>query len=194
VIHRGRGRQPRDRLFFSLSIGYLWYNLIGCAACIAFSLLLQAVLGRASSRRRRQGMSTSPIIAFGQQPCGFFPRRFLFRQDPDRARLREQMAGASVYFCHDSDHDPRETRTILRRRGSGDRRAQLRGGRASCSGSVSPLYAKRTAQGWHERTLSQLPNYVRARTARPVRERHRRRRWADFCSRWYPANGAARRG
>jgi Na+/proline symporter len=32
-------------MFLSLNIGYLWYNLIGCAACIAFSLLLHAVLG-----------------------------------------------------------------------------------------------------------------------------------------------------
>lgn len=32
-------------MFLSLNIGYLWYNLIGCAACIAFSLLLQTVLG-----------------------------------------------------------------------------------------------------------------------------------------------------
>ena len=32
-------------MFFSLNIGYLWYNLIGCAACIGFSLLLQTVLG-----------------------------------------------------------------------------------------------------------------------------------------------------
>jgi Na+/proline symporter len=32
-------------MFLSLNIGYLWYNLIGCAACIAFSMLLQAVLG-----------------------------------------------------------------------------------------------------------------------------------------------------
>ena len=32
-------------MFLSLNIGYLWYNLIGCAACIAFSLLLQSVLG-----------------------------------------------------------------------------------------------------------------------------------------------------
>ena len=31
-------------MYFSLNIGYLWYNLIGCAACIGFSLLLQAVL------------------------------------------------------------------------------------------------------------------------------------------------------
>jgi Na+/proline symporter len=31
-------------MYFSLNIGYLWYNLIGCAACIAFSVALQAVL------------------------------------------------------------------------------------------------------------------------------------------------------
>jgi SSS family transporter len=31
-------------MFLSLNIGYLWYNLIGCAACIAFSMLLQSVL------------------------------------------------------------------------------------------------------------------------------------------------------
>ena len=27
------------------AIGYLWFNLIGCVACVAFSLLLQAILG-----------------------------------------------------------------------------------------------------------------------------------------------------
>jgi len=31
-------------MYFSLDIGYLWYNLIGCAACIAFSVALQIVL------------------------------------------------------------------------------------------------------------------------------------------------------
>jgi Na+/proline symporter len=31
-------------MYFSLSIGYLWYNLIGCAACVAFSVTLQAFL------------------------------------------------------------------------------------------------------------------------------------------------------
>jgi solute:Na+ symporter, SSS family len=31
-------------MYLSLAIGYLWYNLIGCAACIAFSVALQAVL------------------------------------------------------------------------------------------------------------------------------------------------------
>jgi Na+/proline symporter len=32
-------------MFLSLNIGYLWYNLIGCAACIVFSVLLQTVVG-----------------------------------------------------------------------------------------------------------------------------------------------------
>jgi SSS family solute:Na+ symporter len=36
-------------MFLSLNIGYLWYNLIGCAACIAFSMLLQTVLGSRAS-------------------------------------------------------------------------------------------------------------------------------------------------
>lgn len=37
--------------YFTLSISYLWYNVIGCAACMLFSLILQAVLpGRATSK------------------------------------------------------------------------------------------------------------------------------------------------
>ncbi len=32
-------------LYFSLSISYLWYNFIGCAACVLFALLLQALRG-----------------------------------------------------------------------------------------------------------------------------------------------------
>jgi Na+/proline symporter len=33
-------------LFFRLTISYLWYPLIGCAACVIFSLILQATLGK----------------------------------------------------------------------------------------------------------------------------------------------------
>jgi solute:Na+ symporter, SSS family len=35
-------------LYFSQKIGYLWYNLIGCAACLLLSLLIQAALGSRS--------------------------------------------------------------------------------------------------------------------------------------------------
>jgi Na+/proline symporter len=35
-------------LYFTLTISYLWFPLIGCAACVLLSLILQAVLGRRS--------------------------------------------------------------------------------------------------------------------------------------------------
>jgi solute:Na+ symporter, SSS family len=37
-------------LYFSLSISYLWYNVIGCAACVLLSMLLQALLGPSTPR------------------------------------------------------------------------------------------------------------------------------------------------
>ncbi len=40
-------------MYFSLNIGYLWYNLIGCAACIVLSLALQAILPRRAGGRAR---------------------------------------------------------------------------------------------------------------------------------------------
>jgi solute:Na+ symporter, SSS family len=32
-------------LYFSLNISYLWYNFVGCAACMLLSLLIQAIVG-----------------------------------------------------------------------------------------------------------------------------------------------------
>jgi solute:Na+ symporter, SSS family len=37
-------------LYGYLSVSYLWFNLIGCAACVLFSLILQAALGFQSER------------------------------------------------------------------------------------------------------------------------------------------------
>ena len=61
-----------------------------------------------------------PIICFGQQPCGFFPKRFLFAKIVTARRLQKEIGGEIVFFCHDSDHDPRETRTTLRHRKTGE--------------------------------------------------------------------------
>jgi hypothetical protein len=105
-------------------------------------------------------MTGGPVIAFGQQPCGFFPRRFLVAKIRTARRLQAEIGGRIVYFCHDSDHDPRETRTILRHRAT-RQPAHLN---FTVAGKVqrkfSPLYAKRIAPEWHARTLGQLPNYV----------------------------------
>ena len=57
-------------------------------------------------------MRASPIICFGQQPCGFFPRRFLWAKVQTARRLQQEIGGEIVYFFHDSDHDPRETTNL----------------------------------------------------------------------------------
>ena len=133
-------------------------------------------------------MSDAPVIAFGQQPCGFFPVRFLVAKIRTARRLQTELGGRIVFFCHDSDHDPRETRTILRHRTSGHI-AHLNFAVASkLQRKFSPLYAKRIAPDWHARTLAQLPNYVdgrlsavfRATTAETV---------ADFCLAMYRRMG-----
>jgi solute:Na+ symporter, SSS family len=37
-------------LYATLQISYLWYNVIGCAACMAFSIILQAAIGFGKAR------------------------------------------------------------------------------------------------------------------------------------------------
>jgi SSS family solute:Na+ symporter len=39
-------------LYFSLSISYLWYNVIGAAACVLLSMILQPVIGRTEERAK----------------------------------------------------------------------------------------------------------------------------------------------
>ncbi|HZS17062.1 MAG TPA: hypothetical protein VFA51_03930 [Candidatus Udaeobacter sp.] len=101
-----------------------------------------------------------PIICFGQQPCGFFPKRFLFAKMATARRLQKEVGGEIVFFFHDSDHDPRETATILRDRHS-DREVSLNFQFENrIQKQFSPLYAKRVVSEWQEKTARQLPNYV----------------------------------
>jgi hypothetical protein len=133
-------------------------------------------------------MSVEPIIAFGQQPCGFFPRRFLVAKIRTARRLQAQMGGRLVFFYHDSDHDPRETRTILRHRATGEP-AQLNFAVATkLQRKFSPLYVKRIQPGWHGKTLHQLPNYVGGRLIDLFRNTCAET-VADFCLEMYRGMG-----
>jgi hypothetical protein len=105
-------------------------------------------------------MTQSPIICFGQQPCGFFPKRFLVAKIQTARRLQARLGGEIVFFFHDSDHDPRETKTLLRHRKSNepidlnftfDNKLQRK---------FSPLHLKRVRTDWLEKTALQLPAYV----------------------------------
>ncbi|HEU0207583.1 MAG TPA: hypothetical protein VFQ78_01260 [Candidatus Udaeobacter sp.] len=101
-----------------------------------------------------------PIICFGQQPCGFFPKRFLFAKISAARRLQKEIGGEIVFFFHDSDHDPRETITILRDQNSNQEQALNFHFENRIQKQFSPLFAKRVVPEWREKTARQLPNYV----------------------------------
>ena len=105
-------------------------------------------------------MSSAPVICFGQQPCGFFPRRFLFAKIQTSRRLQKEIGGEIVFFCHDSDHDPRETQTILRHRKTNEPATLNFAFANKIQRKFSPLHLKQIAAGWQEKTVLQLPNYV----------------------------------
>ena len=103
---------------------------------------------------------SAPIICFGQQPCGFFPKRFLFAKIVTARRLQREIGGEIVFFFHDSDHDPRETTTVLRERHTGHEQSFNFQFANKIQKQFSPLYAKRLVSDWQEKTARQLPNYV----------------------------------
>jgi hypothetical protein len=133
-------------------------------------------------------MSQAPVICFGQQPCGFFPKRFLVAKIRTARRLQKEIGGEIVFFCHDSDHDPRETRTTLRHRKTSEP-AQLNFEFANrLQRKFSPLYLKRIPTGWREKTLLQLPNYVGLRLIE-IFQTVTASNAADFCLEMYRAIG-----
>jgi hypothetical protein len=105
-------------------------------------------------------VSASPIICFGQQPCGFFPKRFLVAKIQTARRLQKEIGGEIVFFYHDSDHDPRETQTVLRHRQTNEPAILNFAFANKVQRKFSPLYLKRIAPGWQKKTELQLPNYV----------------------------------
>jgi hypothetical protein len=101
-----------------------------------------------------------PIICFGQQPCGFFPKRFLYSKIVTARRLQQEIGGEIVFFFHDSDHDPRETATLLRERHTGREETLNFQFVNKVQKQFSPLYAKRISPDWQAKMTRQLPNYV----------------------------------
>ncbi len=105
-------------------------------------------------------MSATPVICFGQQPCGFFPKRFLVAKFMTARRLQREIGGEIVFFCHDSDHDPRETQTVLRHRKTNEPAILNFTFANKIQRKFSPLYLKRIAPDWQKKTELQLPNYI----------------------------------
>jgi hypothetical protein len=133
-------------------------------------------------------MSSKPVICFGQQPCGFFLKRYLFAKIQTARRLQREIGGEIVFFCHDSDHDPRETRTILRHRKTNEA-AQLNFAFENrLQRKFSPQNLKRIPAGWQDKTLLQLPNYVERRLIK-IFKNISAATVADFCLEIYRGMG-----
>nr|MDQ2660188.1 S1 RNA-binding domain-containing protein [Verrucomicrobiota bacterium] len=105
---------------------------------------------------------SSPVICFGQQPCGFFPRRFLYAKFQTARRLQEEIGGEIVFFYHDSDHDPRETTTILHERHTGKLQRLNFTFANQIQKQFSPLYAKRVTPESKAKLVSQVSQCVPA--------------------------------
>jgi hypothetical protein len=131
---------------------------------------------------------TSPVICLGQQPCGFFPRRFLWAKFATARRLRDEIGGEIIFFCHDSDHDPRETQTILRHRRTGEPATLNFAFASKVQRKWTPLHLKRIPDGWQANTARQLGAYVDA-PAIDAFKAVRAANVADFCLAMYRAQG-----
>ncbi len=105
---------------------------------------------------------SAPIICFGQQPCGFFPRRFLQAKFVTARRLQQEIGGEIVFFYHDSDHDPRETQTTLHHHRTGEPATLNFSFVNRIQRKWSPLFAKQIPEGWPAQTARQLGAYVDA--------------------------------
>lgn len=125
-------------------------------------------------------MSGAPVIAFGQQPCGIFPRRFLYAKIVTARRLQSEIGGRIVFFYHDSDHDPRETQTGLRHHKTGELQWLNFVFENKLQRKYSPLYLKRIPPEWRQQTARQLPAYVSAAAVDAFR-RNPGTTVADFC-------------
>ena len=123
---------------------------------------------------------SDPIICFGQQPCGFFPRRFLYAKIVTARRLREELGGEIVFFLHDSDHDPRETQTVLTHRASGQRKPLNFAFADKVQRKWSPAFCKRVPADWQGNMARQLPAYVEAPAVAAFKE-SAGENVADFC-------------
>ena len=130
----------------------------------------------------------TPIICFGQQPCGFFPKRFLFAKIVTARRLQREIGGEIVFFFHDSDHDPRETTTVLRELRTGREQSFNFEVANKIQKQFSPLYAKQLQPDWRAKITRQLPNYVGTELVEKFQSITATNA-ADFCRDMYGAMG-----
>jgi hypothetical protein len=131
---------------------------------------------------------SAPVICFGQQPSGFFPKRFLVAKIQTARRLQKEIGGEIIFFYHDSDHDPRETKTTLRHRKTNEPAPLNFSFVNKVQRKFSPLHLKSIPPDWQSKTALQLPNYVE-RPLIDIFKKTSAANVADFCLETYRGMG-----
>lgn len=102
----------------------------------------------------------TPVIAFGHQPCGFIPRRFLYAKILSARELQSRIGGEVLFFYHDSDHDYRETIVQVADLQTGEESRINFEQENKLQKKYSPMYLKRIPPGWKEKMMRILPRFV----------------------------------
>lgn len=133
-------------------------------------------------------MITPPIIAFGQQPSGFFPKRYLYAKIQAAKKLQQHLGGKVVFFYHDSDADYRETITVMRDKNTGQEVRLNFIQENKIQKNFSPLYLKRIPVNWKGDILKQLPRFTSSNVIN-LFESTNATNAADFCLEIYKKLG-----
>ncbi len=101
------------------------------------------------------------IICLGQQPNGFFPKGFFVDKILTARKLQAHIGGTIIWFCHDSDHDYRETITKIKTDRYPDGFVRLNINQPTKHEKLfTPLAQKRIKEGWQEETANKLQPIV----------------------------------
>ena len=131
---------------------------------------------------------SEPIICFGQQPNGFFPKRYVYAKIKTARELQKQIGGKIVFFYHDSDADYKETITILTDPKTGEEVRLNFTVENKIQKKYSPLYIKEIASGWKEEIIRKLPRFVNKNVVALFKEASGKT-VADFCLDMYTKMG-----
>ncbi|MDQ5954783.1 MAG: hypothetical protein QG583_711 [Patescibacteria group bacterium] len=100
------------------------------------------------------------VICFGQQPCGFFPKRYLYAKIETARKLQKEIGGRIIFFYHDSDADYRETITLLIDPKTKEEVRLNFNVENKIQKKYSPLYKKIIGGGWQEEIIRKLPRFT----------------------------------
>ncbi|MEI7709087.1 MAG: hypothetical protein WCI76_00025 [bacterium] len=101
-----------------------------------------------------------PVICFGQQPNGFFPKGFFYAKVETARKLQKKIGGKIVFFYHDSDADYRETITIFVDPKTGEEVRLNFNTKNKIQKKYSPLYIKKILSEWQDEIVRKLPRFM----------------------------------